>query len=76
MTSIIEIEVEVDYIFEKGSPGRYNGRMEDSEPPEPDSARILTVKFKDSDMMPHLTTKQIEELQEEAVIEANEPKDY
>ena len=76
MTSFIEIEVEVDYIFDKGEPAQIHGRMEDCHPGAPDTAKIISVKAGDLELLPALTTRQIEQLAEQAVIEENEPREF
>ena len=76
MTATIEIEVEVDYLFERGEKAQTHGRMEDCNPDAPDTAKIISVKLGEVEILTGLTYEQIRKLSEEAVIFENEPREF
>jgi len=72
MTTTIEIEVEVEYTFDKGSPGYLSGPPESCYPAEDPSVEIIEVLYNGLDISNNLTADALKTLEEEALQHAIE----
>lgn len=57
-----ELELDVEYTFQRGTPGRLSGPPEHCYPPEPDEIEIVKVTFRGIDITAKLTADEIDKI--------------
>jgi hypothetical protein len=71
MTTTLEIDVEVEFLYHKAVQPYLSGPPENCYPGEDASAEILSVKFNGLEISDNLSVRQIEEIEAECIEDAS-----